>query len=77
MELPNEPHDGGWYWDLRAGRAVPASERGAADDLLGPYPTREAAEHWRERVEQRNEAWDEDDEAWGRAGDDDESEQPR
>ena len=24
----------------------------------------EAAEHWRERVEQRNEAWDAEDEAW-------------
>ena len=53
-----------WYWDLRLARAVPASERGAADHVLGPYPTREAAEHWRDRVDTRNEAWDEDDERW-------------
>jgi hypothetical protein len=31
-------------------------------DRMGPYPTREAAEHWRDRVEQRNEAWDAQDE---------------
>jgi hypothetical protein len=55
---------GPWYWDLRKQRAVQASERGPADHVLGPYPTREAAEHWRERVELRNEAWDEDDERW-------------
>jgi len=27
---------------------------------MGPYPTREDAENWRERVAARNEAWDED-----------------
>ena len=53
-----------WYWDLRRQRAVRASERGPADQVLGPYATREAAEHWRERVELRNEAWDEEDERW-------------
>jgi hypothetical protein len=53
-----------WYWDLKRGQAVPAPERGRADDLLGPYPTKEAAEHWKERVDQRNEAWDEADREW-------------
>jgi hypothetical protein len=53
-----------WYWDLRRQRAVRASERGPADQLLGPYPTQDAAEHWRERVERRNEAWDDEDERW-------------
>jgi hypothetical protein len=32
--------------------------------MLGPYPTRAEAEHWRERVEERNEAWDDADEEW-------------
>ena len=68
---PDDRADTHWYWDLRAGKAVPAPERGAADHLLGPYPTREAAEHWRERVESRNEAWDEADEAWERRKRDD------
>jgi hypothetical protein len=60
-----------WYWDLRRGRAVPAGERGAADHVLGPYASRDAAERWRDRVEGRNEAWDDDDERWdGRTADD-------
>ena len=34
-----------------------------ASDRLGPYPTREEAEHALEKVQQRNEAWD-NDPAW-------------
>jgi hypothetical protein len=61
-----------WYWDLVREIAVPASERGFADHMLGPYPSRHEAEHWRERVEERNEEWDEADEAWRDDDDDDE-----
>lgn len=57
-----------WYWDLRRNRAVPADERGPGDDTLGPYPTKAAAEDWRRRVEARNEAWEDADEEWDRAG---------
>jgi hypothetical protein len=57
-------HEQQWWWDVRAGRAVPDEERGPAKDLLGPYPSREAAEHWRERHDDREEAWKEQDEAW-------------
>lgn len=53
-----------WYWDLERQVAVPADERGPGDHMLGPYPTRGEAENWKARVEARNEAWDEDDEAW-------------
>ena len=56
-----------WYFDLKRGVAVPAHERGRADDLLGPYPSKGAAENWRNTVESRNEAWDADDERWERA----------
>jgi hypothetical protein len=56
--------DGWWYWDLRRKCAVPAAERGPASDLLGPYRSREEAEHWRDTVERRNERWEDDDEAW-------------
>ena len=52
-----------WYWDLNRKRAVPASERGPGDNTLGPYPSRAEAENWRAKVEQRNEAWEDDDEA--------------
>ncbi|MDJ0768252.1 MAG: hypothetical protein QNJ12_05635 [Ilumatobacter sp.] len=53
-----------WYWDLRHGRAVPAEERGPGEHMLGPYPTRVAAENWKQTVDERNESWDEDDAEW-------------
>jgi hypothetical protein len=57
-------HDDTWYWDLQRKVAVPASERGPADQLLGPYPSRAEAENWKAKTEQRNEGWDEADDAW-------------
>ena len=47
-------------------RRTGGDQRRAARDLdvLGPYPTREAAEGWRDTVEARNEAWKDEDERW-------------
>lgn len=59
-----------WYWDLKRKRAVPADERGPADDLLGPYRTKGAAENWHATVESRNDAWEADDEEWNAWGSD-------
>ena len=56
-----------WYWDLNRKIAVPASERGAGDHVLGPYPSRLDAENWKAKVEERNEGWEHDDEAWEHA----------
>lgn len=53
-----------WYWSLTEQRAVRADERGKATEVLGPYPTKEAAENWQATVESRNETWDEADRAW-------------
>ena len=55
-----------WYFDLARGVAVPAEDRGPGDRMLGPYPSKAAAENWKNTVESRNEAWDEDDERWER-----------
>ena len=60
----DEPSDTTWYWDLERKVAVPASERGAGDHVLGPYPTRHDAENWKTKVEERNEGWDDADQAW-------------
>jgi hypothetical protein len=60
-----------WYWDLRREVAVPADQRGPADDMLGPYPTRAEAENWKAKVAERNEAWDDADEDWNTRGSDD------
>lgn len=57
-----------WYWDIESNRAVPASERGSDRRTLGPYPSREAAENWRETVEARNEEWNDADEEWENPG---------
>lgn len=60
-----------WYWDLQRGVAVPADERGKADHLLGPYPTKGEAENWKQTVENRNDAWDDADDEWESRGDGD------
>ena len=57
-----------WYFDVRRGVAVPASERGHAEDMLGPYPSKAAAENWRDTVASRNDAWDAEDERWAHKG---------
>jgi len=58
-----------WYWDLHNHRAVPADERGRGDHMLGPYPTKGAAENWKVVVETRNEAWQQEDDRWNKMGD--------
>jgi hypothetical protein len=57
-----------WYFDVKRGVAVRASERGHADDLLGPYPTRSAAENWQTTHKSRSDAWAAEDERWEHQG---------
>ncbi|MDP9069858.1 MAG: hypothetical protein M3N68_00940 [Actinomycetota bacterium] len=54
----------GWFWCTRHNRAEEADEACPPDDRLGPYESKEAAEHWRERAEARNERWEEQDREW-------------
>lgn len=53
-----------WGWDLVKGCAVRWEERGPGDQVLGPYPSQEAAEQWQDKVDARNTAWDDEDERW-------------
>lgn len=53
-----------WYWCQRHDRVEPASERCAADQRIGPFPTPDAAAGWKDTIEARNEAWDAADRAW-------------
>jgi hypothetical protein len=55
--------DTAWYWCLHHHRAEHSGDC-RAERQLGPYPSAEAAERWRERVEQRNQRWDDEDERW-------------
>lgn len=53
-----------WYWCMRHARAEPASVACRMWDRLGPYRSKEDAENWRERVEQRNAEWEAEDRHW-------------
>lgn len=55
---------GPWYWCMRHKRVEPGNSPCAPDVRMGPYESREAAEHWKERVESRNEKWEAEDRAW-------------
>lgn len=61
--------DDEWYWSLTENRAITADERGQAHEVLGPFPTKQAAENWEATYAARNERWDDDDREW--QGDDD------
>ena len=55
---------GSWYWCLKHGRAEGAEGSCPPEDRMGPYESKEAAEHWKDRVEARNEEWDREDREW-------------
>ncbi len=52
---------GEWYYCFKHAK-VETRDECRQRDRMGPYPTREAAANWRERVTERNEAWEEEDE---------------
>ena len=58
-----------WYWCLRHRRVEGEDNVCGAEDRMGPYATPQDAEHWRERLEARNQKWDADDRAWEGDGD--------
>ncbi|MBV9383410.1 MAG: hypothetical protein JOY82_10800 [Streptosporangiaceae bacterium] len=47
-----------WWFCLRHNTVEPEDTACPGKDLLGPYPTREAASHALDLVRQRNEEWD-------------------
>jgi len=52
-----------WYWCTKDDRA----ERGPgcpAQFRMGPYASREEALNWQQKVEGRNDRWEDDDERW-------------
>lgn len=53
-----------WYWCLRHQRPEQGEAACEADHRLGPYASEEEARHWKERVDARNEQWEEDDRRW-------------
>lgn len=53
-----------FYWCMDHARVETHADRCKADNRMGPYPTRQAAQNWREKVEDRNDAWADEDERW-------------
>jgi hypothetical protein len=49
-----------FYYDVGTGQVVQGRTTGWAS-RMGPYPTREAAQHALEQARARTEAWDEED----------------
>jgi hypothetical protein len=47
-----------WWFCLKHMRPEPDDTACPGKDLLGPYPSQEAASHALEKVAERNEAWD-------------------
>ena len=56
--------EGQWYWCLKH-QAVEPYEACKAEDRLGPFATREEAAKALERVQERNDQWDREDEEYG------------
>jgi len=56
--------DKSFWFDLNTRSGITDDNDTKATDRLGPYATREEAERALETVDERNKAWDEDDD-WG------------
>jgi hypothetical protein len=55
-----EMAEGDWWFDLETHQVVPDNNDTKVTDRLGPYKTREEAQRALERVEERNEEYDND-----------------
>jgi hypothetical protein len=53
-----------FYYNVSTGQVEELAKKSQSKDLLGPYPTREAAAAALETARQRTEQWDEDDRRW-------------
>lgn len=58
-----------FYFNTRTGEVEELARKSQSKDLLGPYPTREAAAAALQTARARTETWDEQDRRW-REGDD-------
>jgi len=53
-----------FFYNVSTGKVEELANRGQSKDLLGPYPTREAAAAALETARAKTEAWDEEDRRW-------------
>ena len=67
--LPTMSEAPQFYFNTRTNQVEELAKKSQSKDLLGPYPTREAAAAALETAQARTEAWDEEDRRW-REGED-------
>ncbi len=53
-----------FYWCQRHARVEPAGDTCPERDLLGPYPSADAARDWKHQHEEREDRWQAQDDAW-------------
>jgi hypothetical protein len=53
-----------FFFNTKTGQVEELVNKSQSKDLLGPYPTREAAAAALETARNRTEAWDEEDRRW-------------
>jgi len=53
-----------FFYNISTGQVEETTSKGQSKDLLGPYPTREAAQAALATAQQKTEAWDEEDRRW-------------
>lgn len=53
-----------FYWCRKHDRVERGGETCSGRQLLGPYPSADAARNWKQRHEAREERWEAQDEAW-------------
>jgi hypothetical protein len=53
-----------FFYNVSTGQVEELAKRGQSKELLGPYPTREAAAAALETAKAKTEAWDEEDRRW-------------
>lgn len=53
-----------FFYNVTTGQVEELASKGQSKDLLGPYPSREAAAAALDTARQRTESWDEDDRRW-------------
>jgi hypothetical protein len=53
-----------FYFNVRTGEVEELARKSQSKDLLGPYPTRDAATAALAKARARTEAWDDEDRRW-------------
>jgi hypothetical protein len=53
-----------FWFNVRTRQVEELETKSQSKDLMGPYPTRTAAERALERAAERTEAWDEEERRW-------------